>query len=83
MTVRASDNVAITSLKFYVDGALIGVVAPPAPTWRWDTTDTPNGRHTLKVTATDAAGNTAQASTSVKVSNRKARPGKSVIGSLD
>ncbi len=69
VAVKASDNVAITMLKFYVDGILTAVMAPPTPTWRWDTTGIADGRHKLKVTAVDAAGNSTQASVSVKITN--------------
>ncbi len=67
--VSASDNVSVTSLKYYVDDALMAVVAPPTPNWTWDTTSLSNGPHTLKVVAADAAGNNGQASVSVNVAN--------------
>src|SRR5436305_12803084 len=46
-----------------------GVTGTTAST-TWNTTSTPNGPHTLNLTATDAAGKAATASVSITVSNR-------------
>ncbi|HLB36090.1 MAG TPA: Ig-like domain-containing protein [Gemmatimonadales bacterium] len=72
VTVRASatDNVGVTLIKYYVDGALIGVFAPPVYSLVWNTALVPNGTHTLTVKATDAAGNTGtSAAVTVTVAN--------------
>src|SRR5262249_41982411 len=72
VAVNTSDNVAVTTLKYYVDGGLIVAVSPPSATFALDTTTIPDGPHTLGVTALDAAGNAASAAVAVSVSNRVA-----------
>jgi len=67
VTVSAADSAAVASLKYYLDGVLLGVT--PSFTLSWDSNSTQNGAHTLAVTASDAAGNTAQASVSFAVLN--------------
>jgi hypothetical protein len=60
VTIRASatDDVGVTLIKYYVDGALVGTFAPPIYSLVWNTALVPNSTHTLTVEATDAAGNT-------------------------
>ncbi|MDO8479298.1 MAG: Ig-like domain-containing protein, partial [Candidatus Rokubacteria bacterium] len=72
VTIRASatDNVGVTLIKYSVDGALIGIFAPPVYSLVWNTALVPNGTHTLTVKATDAAGNTGtSAAVTVTVAN--------------
>jgi Bacterial Ig-like domain (group 3)/Bacterial Ig domain len=69
VAVAASDNVGVTTLKYYLDGALIAVVSPPSGTFAWDTTAAPDGPHSMGVTALDAAGNAASAAVAVTVLN--------------
>src|SRR6266542_3483020 len=69
VTVSATDSAAVTSLKYYLDGALLAATSPPSFTLSWNSNSTQNGAHTLAVTASDAAGNTAQASASFVVLN--------------
>lgn len=71
--VSASDNVGVTKVLFYLDGALD--TAPLnqegyAP-WncKFDTTTVPDGPHTLKAIAFDAAGNKTTVLRQVQVSN--------------
>jgi hypothetical protein len=59
ITVSASDNVGVTRLEYRQDGQVLGVSAPPALSYSWNTATTSNGTHTLTVVARDAAGNTA------------------------
>ena len=71
----ATDNVGVTLIKYYVDGALIGIFAPPVYSLVWNTALVPNGTHTLTVKATDAAGNTGtSAAVTVTVANSSPVP---------
>ncbi len=69
ITVSASDNVAVTTLKYYLDGGLFAVSSPPTSSLPWDSKSTGDGPHSLAVTAVDGAGNSTQATVSFKVSN--------------
>ena len=57
VTASASDDVGVTKVEFYVDGAL--KLADTASPWSyaWDTTQVADGSHTLQAKAYDAAGN--------------------------
>ena len=57
LTASASDNVGVTKVEFWVDGALSG--SATASPWQWalDSTKLTNGSHSLVVKAFDAAGN--------------------------
>ncbi len=71
LTANASDNVGVASVQYQLDGANLGspLTAAPYPL-SWNTSTVPNGSHTLKAVATDAAGNAAQsAAVTVNVSN--------------
>jgi hypothetical protein len=69
VTVSASDNVAVTTLKYYLDGSLLAVSSPPVLSLPWNSTSAGDGAHTLAVTAIDGAGNSSQATSSFTVSN--------------
>ncbi|MEO8367702.1 MAG: Ig-like domain-containing protein [Candidatus Solibacter sp.] len=72
LTAAASDNVAVTSLQFKLDGANLGSpIAGAGPyTLSWDTTKVSNGTHVITAAAFDAAGNGALSSPiSISVSN--------------
>ncbi len=59
VTANASDNVAVSSVQFYLDGKALGAgVTKPPYAISWDTTAAGNGSHTLTATATDSSGNT-------------------------
>ncbi len=69
LAANASDNQAVASVQFQIDGANFGPPLTAAPyTERWDTTTVANGPHTATAVATDTSGNTASASVSVTVS---------------
>src|SRR6266403_999843 len=60
VTANASDNVAVASVQFQLDGANVGALDTTAPySVSWDTTTATNGSHTLSAIAKDAAGNSA------------------------
>ncbi|HMC23384.1 MAG TPA: Ig-like domain-containing protein [Thermoanaerobaculia bacterium] len=66
VTATASDNVGVTRVEFYLDGALQSTDTTSPYAWSWDTTTSPNGAHSLTTTAWDAAGNSGT-STAVNV----------------
>ena len=70
-SASASDNVAIASVQFQVDGYAVGSAITAAPySYRWDSTSVPNGPHTVTAVARDTSGNrTTSAGTTVVVSN--------------
>jgi hypothetical protein len=59
VSASASDNVGVTGVRFFADGAPIGAEDTSAPyTVSWSTSAVANGAHTLTAVARDAAGNT-------------------------
>jgi thermitase len=76
-TVKGTDNLALDSLRVYVDGVELGTVAASGDATRksgrytLDTRAVPNGLHVLKVVAMDGAGNVAESSARLKVKNPK------------
>jgi beta-glucosidase len=71
ISANASDNVAVASVQFRVDGANLGASDVSGPySISWDTTATANGIHQLSAVAVDTSGNRAtSAVVSVTVSN--------------
>lgn len=66
----ASDNVAVVTVQFQVDGQDVGTTQRSAPYQAtWDSTTVPNGHHTVSATATDAAGWSSTATSSLRVDN--------------
>src|SRR3954452_9424181 len=62
----ASDNVGVTKVEFYLDGALQSTDMTSPYSWSWNTTIATNGSHSLTSTAYDVALNT-KLSTAVSV----------------
>lgn len=70
VTASAADNVGITKVELYIDGALVGTDFAASYIFSWITTGYSNGTHTLYTKAYDAAGNSSvSSSTSVTVNN--------------
>ncbi|HTF25958.1 MAG TPA: Ig-like domain-containing protein [Candidatus Limnocylindria bacterium] len=71
VSANASDNVAVTGVQFFLDGASLGLQLVTGPySVSWSSTSTTNGAHTLTAQARDAAGNVGNAvAVSVTVSN--------------
>jgi beta-lactamase superfamily II metal-dependent hydrolase len=70
VAANASDNVAVTKVEFYVDGALKSTDTSSPYAWSWDTTGAANGGHSLITKAYDPAGNVGTSATvSVTVNN--------------
>jgi Bacterial Ig domain len=73
VTATASDNVGVTKVEFYLDGALKSTDTTSPYSWSWDTTTVANGSHSLIAKAYDAATNVgASAAVGVTVSNATA-----------
>ena len=72
VTANATDNVAVASVQFQLDGVSLGApVTGSGPLYNlsWNTTTASNASHTLTAVATDTSGNTASSSISVNVNN--------------
>jgi len=70
VTASASDNVGVTKVEFYLDGALKSTDTTSPYSWSWDTTTATNGSHSLTSKAYDAALNVGTSTTvTVTVSN--------------
>ena len=70
VTASASDNVGVSKVEFYLDGALKTTDTASPYSWSWDTTTAANGSHSLVSKAYDAAGNVGTSATiTVTVSN--------------
>jgi Bacterial Ig domain/Papain family cysteine protease len=63
----ASDNIGVISVKFSVDGTLVGSDNSSPYSFSWNTATVAAGLHTLAATATDAAGNSSSNSIQVSV----------------
>ena len=73
VNATASDNVGVTKVEFYLDGALKSTDTTSPYSWSWDTTASANGAHSLTAKAYDAANNTGtSAAVNVTVSNSAA-----------
>ncbi|MDE2406741.1 MAG: CehA/McbA family metallohydrolase [Xanthomonadaceae bacterium] len=57
LSTITSDNVGVTRVEFYIDGALVGAVTNPPFAMTYDSTTLANGSHSLTAKAFDAAGN--------------------------
>jgi|GEM_PF-894273 len=71
VSANASDNVAVASVQFQIDGTNLGSAVTTAPyTIQWDTTTVQNGAHTLTAIAKDTSNNSATSNpVSVTVAN--------------
>ena len=72
ISATATDNVAVASVQFQLDGTNLGnalTSAGPSYSATWDSTKVLNGSHTLSALATDTSGNSATASVTVTVNN--------------
>jgi len=70
VTASASDNVGVTKVEFYLDGALQSTDTTSPYAWSWNTTTATNASHSLSTKAYDAAGNVGTSATvTVTVNN--------------
>lgn len=65
----ATDNVGVASVAIYIDNQMMSSVNGTLDNWGWNTASVANGSHTLKAVATDAAGNSSTALSTVTVNN--------------
>jgi len=70
----ASDNVGVVLVEFRVDDDLLCSDDTPTYSCSWNTTTFSDGPHTVTATATDAAGNSNTALTTVNVDNAEDPP---------
>lgn len=84
VSALATDDVGVTQVDFFVDGALIGSDTVSSFEVQWDTTGVTNGAHELTAFASDAAGNmTGSAPLSVTVQNDSQAPTVSITSPGD
>ncbi|MFP5247929.1 MAG: Ig-like domain-containing protein, partial [Thermoanaerobaculia bacterium] len=70
VTANASDNVGVTKVEFWLDGALASTDTTSPYAWSWNTASATNGAHALVSKAYDARNNVGTSSTvNVTVSN--------------
>jgi poly(hydroxyalkanoate) depolymerase family esterase len=70
ISASASDNVGVSRVEFFVDGALVGSDTSSPYSFAWNSASVANGSHALMAKAYDAAGNVGTDNdTSVNVSN--------------
>ena len=76
ITATASDDIAVTGVRFLVDGVALGAEDTTAPfEASWNTTALANGSHVLTAVARDAAGHeTTAAAVTVTVTNDTTAP---------
>jgi len=83
VSASASDNVGVTSVEFYVDGALAATDTSSPFSFSWNTTAVANGSHALSSKAYDAAGNAGTSSSvTVNVNNTVADTTPPVISNV-
>jgi subtilisin family serine protease/PKD repeat protein len=70
VSADASDNVGVTRVTFFVNGAAVGVDTTAPYSLTWDSTQGGNGNHSIVAKAYDAGGNVgASAAVTVNVNN--------------
>jgi hypothetical protein len=79
VTATASDNVGVTKVEFYLDGALQSTDTTSPYAWSWDTTTASNASHALTAKAYDAALNVGTSS-AVSVTVNNVIPGTDISG---
>ena len=79
VTATASDNVGVTKVEFFLDGALQSTDTSSPYAWSWNTLAATNGAHALQSKAYDAANNVgSSAIVNVTVSNDTTAPTTSI-----
>ncbi len=69
VSATATDNVGVAKVDLYLDGALYATDNTAPYAFSWNTATASNGSHILKVAASDVAGNVANSTATVTVSN--------------
>lgn len=73
MSASASDNVGISKVEFYVNGALKNTDTTSPYSYNWDSKTAANGEASLMAKAYDAAGNSSSDTVQVTVANGDAQ----------
>ena len=60
VTANASDNVGVTKVEIYLNGALQSTLTSAPYSFNWNTLAAANGAYTVSAKAYDAAGNVGQ-----------------------
>ncbi|MDJ0841666.1 MAG: PHB depolymerase family esterase [Acidobacteriota bacterium] len=63
VTASASDDVAVSSVDFFIDGMLVGTDTSSPYSYSWSTSSEANGTHSIFARAVDSSGNTATSDT--------------------
>jgi hypothetical protein len=74
IAANASDNVGVSSVKFSIDGVVVGSDNNAPYNFSWSTTSVATGIHTVTATAYDAAGNNSAQSINVTVNTTVINP---------
>lgn len=74
IAASASDNIAVSSVRFSVDGVVLGSDNTSPYIFSWNTNSVSAGVHTITVTAFDAAGNNSSRSIQVTVNTTVINP---------
>src|SRR5207249_10736496 len=74
VAISMMDNIGVTRVQYYLDGALVTVYSPPVGRFTWDSVTVGNGFHTWTAMVYDAAGNTVQAVVTFTVQNGDTTP---------
>lgn len=75
ISANATDNVAVQSVQFAIDGSVVATDTTAPFTTQWDTTAVGNGTHTLTAKATDTTGlQTTSTGVAVTVANDTTPP---------
>ncbi|WP_460597885.1 Ig-like domain-containing protein, partial [Geomonas sp. Red276] len=83
VAASASDNVGVTKVEFYLNGALAAAVNTAPYSFNWNTTSYANGSYAVSAKAYDAAGNVGSTSgVTVNVSNVVADTTAPVVGNF-
>jgi subtilisin family serine protease len=72
VTASATDNVGVSKVDLYIDGVLFASDATAPYAFSWNSVPVSNGVHTLKLVATDLAGNLGETTRAVTVANSHA-----------
>jgi hypothetical protein len=80
VSANASDNVGVVGVQFQLDGADLGAEDTTAPySVAWNTSNTPDGSHSVRAIGRDAVGNsTISSSVTVTVANDRTPPTVSI-----
>jgi hypothetical protein len=74
LSASATDDIAVTSVQFRLDGAALATLTAAPYDFAWASTAAANGAHTLSAVARDAAGHEAVTTINVTVMNDLAAP---------